>query len=106
MQIQITNPKLLTIKKLYVYITYVCIVMIAGVFETIPSLPKSFIESATSLYKRFRVIEDDPKLTVAEKLPHMKEWWVLNEKLFLGIKHDVNEIDTAVKGSGVILRSV
>ncbi|KAK9508528.1 hypothetical protein O3M35_006067 [Rhynocoris fuscipes] len=74
------------------------------VFETIPTLPKEFTEGATALYNRFRKIEDNPNMTIEEKIPYMEEWWDLNEKLFIGIPFNEKEIDQAIVDSGVHLR--
>ncbi|KAL1116314.1 hypothetical protein AAG570_005809 [Ranatra chinensis] len=74
------------------------------VFESVPSLPTNFVEGAQALYKRFRVIEDNPNMTTEEKLPHMKEWWNLNEKLFIDVKYEEHEMESAVVNSNVHLR--
>lgn len=74
------------------------------VFEGIPTLPNKFVEDAQFLYNRFRKIEDNPNMTIAEKLPHMEEWWNLNEKLFIGLPFEPESIAQAVLDSGVKLR--
>ncbi|XP_066902284.1 7-methylguanosine phosphate-specific 5'-nucleotidase isoform X2 [Halyomorpha halys] len=74
------------------------------VFEQMPTLPSEFTEGAQNLYNRFSVIEDDPKMSIADKLPYMEEWWRLNEKLFIGLPYEPEKIAQAVKDSGVKLR--
>lgn len=75
-----------------------------GVFEQIPTLPSEFTEGAQNLYNRFRVIEDDPNMSIADKIPYMEEWWNLNEKLFIGLPYEPEKIAQAVVDSGVKLR--
>ncbi|XP_014279458.1 7-methylguanosine phosphate-specific 5'-nucleotidase isoform X1 [Halyomorpha halys] len=74
------------------------------VFEQIPTLPSEFTEGAQNLYNRFRVIEDDPNMSIADKIPYMEEWWSLNEKLFVGLPYEPEKIAQAVIDSGVKLR--
>lgn len=75
-----------------------------GVFESLPFLSDDFLEKTRSLYSKFRVIEDDPSLTMEQKIPYMEEWWELNNKLFLGIPYDTQAIEQAVVDSKVMLR--
>uniref|UniRef100_A0A0A9YU79 5'-nucleotidase n=1 Tax=Lygus hesperus TaxID=30085 RepID=A0A0A9YU79_LYGHE len=75
-----------------------------AVFELAPSLPKSFIDEANAIYSRFRVYEEDPKMSIEEKIPYMVEWWKLNEKLFTGLPYSESEIDIAVNKADVQLR--
>ncbi|XP_073998585.1 cytosolic 5'-nucleotidase IIIB [Rhodnius prolixus] len=74
------------------------------IFETIPTLPKEFTDGAQSLYNKFRNIEDNPKMTVEEKIPYMEQWWDLNEKLFIGIPYNEKEVAQAIVESKVTLR--
>lgn len=77
---------------------------LTGIFETIPTLPKEFTDGAQSLYNKFRNIEDNPKMTVEEKIPYMEQWWDLNEKLFIGIPYNEKEVAQAIVESKVTLR--
>ncbi|KAF6197408.1 hypothetical protein GE061_020231 [Apolygus lucorum] len=76
-----------------------------AVFVLAPSLPKSFIDDANAVYNRFRVYEEDPKMSVEEKIPYMVEWWKLNEKLFTGLPYSEDDIEVAVNKADVQLRS-
>lgn len=76
-----------------------------NVFENIPTLPREFHEGTTALYTKFRKIEDDPKMTVEEKLPYMKDWWRSSEKLYIGIPCTEEMITQAVVESNVHLRT-
>uniref|UniRef100_A0A0K8SWY5 5'-nucleotidase n=1 Tax=Lygus hesperus TaxID=30085 RepID=A0A0K8SWY5_LYGHE len=76
-----------------------------GVFEAIPILPPAFLEGTSQLYKKFRAIEDDPKMTIADKLPHMEDWWKKSEELYIGMPCSEKLIDQAVTDSNVHLRT-
>lgn len=74
------------------------------VFETIPVLPPNFISETDKLYKKFRAIEDDPKMTIEQKLPYMEEWWRLSERLFVGMPCNQQLIKQAVIDCDLNLR--
>ncbi|BET01464.1 Pyrimidine 5'-nucleotidase (UMHypothetical protein-1) [Nesidiocoris tenuis] len=75
------------------------------VFETIPVLPPNFISETDKLYKKFRAIEDDPKMTIEQKLPYMEEWWRLSERLFVGMPCNQQLIKQAVIDCDLNLRT-
>ncbi|BET01572.1 Pyrimidine 5'-nucleotidase (UMHypothetical protein-1) [Nesidiocoris tenuis] len=76
-----------------------------AVFSLVPSLPQSFIDESNAVYNRFRVYEEDPKMSIEEKIPHMVEWWHLNEKILRGLPYNEDDISIAVDRSGVHLRN-
>ncbi|XP_014257180.1 7-methylguanosine phosphate-specific 5'-nucleotidase-like isoform X2 [Cimex lectularius] len=75
-----------------------------AIYKLIPTLSKEFLDATDSLYKKFRVIEENPKMSREEKLPHMIEWWESNEKWFIGLPYNIKDIDNAAKDSKVKLR--
>lgn len=46
-----------------------------GVMENSPLLPKDYTEKTNTLRAKYLPIEQDPNLTIAEKIPHMEEWY-------------------------------
>ncbi|XP_014279459.1 7-methylguanosine phosphate-specific 5'-nucleotidase A [Halyomorpha halys] len=74
------------------------------VFEQIPTLPSEFTEGAKNLFNKYRAIEDDPNMSIADKLPHMQEWWSSQDKLFVGLPYEPEKIAQGVIDSCVKLR--
>lgn len=56
------------------------------------------------MYNKFRIYEEDPHMSVEEKIPHMEEWWRQNEKLYIGLPYNETEIEIAVNKSDIHLR--
>ena len=46
-----------------------------GVMENSPLLPKDYTDKTNALRSKYLPIEQDPNLTIAEKIPHMEAWY-------------------------------
>ncbi|XP_050530053.1 7-methylguanosine phosphate-specific 5'-nucleotidase isoform X2 [Daktulosphaira vitifoliae] len=74
------------------------------VFESCKSLTKDYKEKAQALYHKYRPIEDDPNMTVEEKLPYIEDWWNQSEALLKSIRFCYEDLDIATKEANVKLR--
>lgn len=75
-----------------------------GVFETCDSLPEEYKGKALDLLNKYRPIEDDPHMTVAEKLPFIEEWWHKSELLLKGLRFQYKDIKKSIQRANVKLR--
>nr|BAH71381.1 ACYPI006454 [Acyrthosiphon pisum] len=50
-----------------------------SVFEACNSLSEDYKEKARTLLQKYRPIEDNTQMTVAQKLPFIEEWWHQSE---------------------------
>lgn len=75
-----------------------------AIFETCDSLPIDYKEKALALLNKYRPIEDDPKLTVLEKLPYIEEWWHKSESLLKGLRFQYEDIEISIKRANIKLR--
>ncbi|XP_052838361.1 7-methylguanosine phosphate-specific 5'-nucleotidase [Drosophila gunungcola] len=64
-----------------------------GIFNACQSLPKNFKEETDKLYHKYRPIEIDPHMPIAEKVQYMIEWWTKSGELTSGFAFDQSEID-------------
>lgn len=46
-----------------------------GVMENSPLLPKDYTDKTNALRAKYLPIEQDPNLSIADKIPHMEEWY-------------------------------
>ncbi|XP_050426851.1 cytosolic 5'-nucleotidase 3 [Adelges cooleyi] len=74
------------------------------VFESCSSLTEDYKQKARELYNKFLPIEDDPNMTVAEKLPYIEDWWRQSERLLKNMRFRYEDIELAVKQADVKLR--
>jgi 5'-nucleotidase len=74
------------------------------VFETCDSLPEDYKEKALALLKKYRPIEDDTQMTVAEKLPFIEQWWSESQNLLTGLCFQYDDIKNSIKRANVKLR--
>lgn len=75
-----------------------------SVFETCDSLPADYKEKALALLNKYRPIEDDPQLSVVEKLPYIEEWWHKSESLLKGLRFQYKDIEKSIERANVKLR--
>jgi len=75
-----------------------------AVFERCESFPDSYRKKALALLHKYRPIEDDPKMTVAEKLPYIEEWWHKSESLLKGLRFQYDDINKSIMTANVKLR--
>lgn len=80
------------------------IIFISAVFERCESFPDSYREKALALLHKYRPIEDDPQMTVAEKLPYIEEWWHKSESLLKGLRFQYDDINKSIMTANVKLR--
>lgn len=62
------------------------------------------IDETRQLFKKYRPIEIDPNLSLAEKQNHMKDWWTENLKLFSSLKLTDNDFRKIVQKSKMACR--
>lgn len=67
-------------------------------------MPKDYKDKALALLNKYRPIEDDTQMTVAEKLPYIEEWWRQSELLLKGLKFQYEDIDQSIRRAIVRLR--
>jgi len=64
-----------------------------GIFNACQSLPENFKAETDKLYHKYRPIEIDPHMPIAEKVQYMIEWWTKSGELTSGFPFDQSEID-------------
>ena len=52
-----------------------------GVMENSPLLPKAYTDQTNALRAKYLPIEQDPDLSIEEKIPYMVEWYTCANKL-------------------------
>lgn len=75
-------------------------------FEMSDSLSEEYKEKARALLQKYRPIEDDTQMTVAQKLPFIEEWWSSSERLITGLRFQYEDIEKAIKKADVKLRYI
>jgi 5'-nucleotidase len=75
-----------------------------SVFETCDSLPADYKEKAMALLHKYRPIEDNPHMTVAQKLPYIEEWWRSSELLLKGLRFQYEDINKSIIKANIKLR--
>jgi len=75
-----------------------------GVMENSPLLPKGYTDKTNALRAKYLPIEQDPHLTIEEKIPHMEAWYKQANELLqeTGIQKDL--FSQFVKTSNVEFR--
>lgn len=75
-----------------------------GVMENSPLLPKGYTDKTNALRAKYLPIEQDPNLTIEEKIPHMEAWYKQANGLLqeTGIQRDL--FSQFVKTSNVEFR--
>lgn len=73
-------------------------------FEMCEGLSEEYKAKAHALLQKYRPIEDDPKLTVAEKLPYIEEWWSQSEGLLKGLQFQYEDIEKSIAKADVKFR--
>lgn len=68
------------------------------------SLPDDYKKKAIALLQKYRPIEDDTQMTVAEKLPYIEEWWASSSNLLKGLNFQYEDITKSIKKADVKLR--
>lgn len=68
------------------------------------SLPQDYKDKADVLMRKYRPIEDDTQMTMAEKLPYIEEWWGLSSNLLKGLNFQYEDITNSIKKADVKLR--
>lgn len=68
------------------------------------SLSEEYREKARGLLQKYRPIEDDTRMTVAEKLPFIEEWWSQSEMLLKGLRFQYGDIEESIRMADVKLR--
>lgn len=72
--------------------------------ENSPDMPAYYREEAHRLLSKYYPIEVDPKMTEAEKIPHMKEWYGKIHDLLVKCTVSKAAIKGMVSASNVRLR--
>lgn len=75
-----------------------------GVFEACDSLSENYKEKARTLLHKYRPIEDNTQMTVAQKLPFIEEWWHQSELLLKGLCFQYEDIMKSIKKADLHLR--
>ena len=70
-----------------------------GVLETCPALGESFRKESSANTAKYLPMEQDPNLTMQEKLPHMQTWYRLNHKAIIKCGVARSMLETAVSMS-------
>ncbi len=68
-----------------------------GVLENIPSCSEEFAAAAKANTEKYFPIEIDPKLTVEEKVPFMREWYGKNHKLMAGQNFTLDQVRSSLR---------
>lgn len=75
-----------------------------GIFGECKQLPSSYKADSGALYRHYRALEIDPKLTREQKMGYMLEWYIKAQDLLRGYDFDCQEIYEVVEKTGVPLR--
>ncbi|VVC26122.1 Hypothetical protein CINCED_3A017819 [Cinara cedri] len=75
-----------------------------GVFEMSDSLSNDYKKKALELLHKYRPIEDDTQMTVAEKLPYIEQWWTSSSNLLKGLNFKYEDITKSIEKADVKLR--
>lgn len=57
-----------------------------------------------ALLNKYRPIEDDTQMTVAEKLPFIEKWWSESQSLLIGLCFHYDDIKKSIEKANVKLR--
>ncbi|XP_014257103.1 7-methylguanosine phosphate-specific 5'-nucleotidase-like isoform X2 [Cimex lectularius] len=76
-----------------------------NIYKLIPTLPREFITGTEQLYTKYRAIEENPQMSLEDKLPFMEDWWRLSFQLFIGLPFNQGDINQAVRDSKIVLRT-
>jgi len=68
------------------------------------SLSEDYKEKARKLLQKYRPIEDNTQMTVAQKLPFIEEWWHQSELLLKGLRFQYEDIEKSIKKADLHLR--
>jgi len=68
------------------------------------SLSDEYRGKAAALLQKYRPIEDDTQMTVAEKLPYIEQWWRQSEQLLKGLCFHYDDIEKSIEKADVKLR--
>lgn len=68
------------------------------------SLPDDYKKKALALLHKYRPIEDDTQMTVAEKLPYIEEWWAASSNLLNGLSFQYEDIKKSIEKADIKLR--
>ncbi|KAF0754651.1 Uncharacterized protein FWK35_00025486 [Aphis craccivora] len=75
-----------------------------SVFESCDSLSENYKKKALTLLQKYRPIEDNTQMTVAQKLPFIEEWWQQSELLLKGLCFQYEDIKKSIEKANVHLR--
>lgn len=75
-----------------------------SVFEACDSLSEDYKEKARTLLQKYRPIEDNTQMTVAQKLPFIEEWWHQSELLLKGLCFQYEDINKSIEKANLHLR--
>jgi 5'-nucleotidase len=75
-----------------------------GLLEQSKLLSQEYHEKVSVLYNKFYPIEIDQTLTIAEKIPHMVEWYNSANQLLVDEKINISLFDEMIKRSNMKLR--
>lgn len=75
-----------------------------GIFEMCESLSEDYKKKAIALLQKYRPIEDNTQMTVAQKLPFIEEWWHQSELLLKGLTFQYEDINISIKKADLHLR--
>ncbi|VVC26123.1 Hypothetical protein CINCED_3A017819 [Cinara cedri] len=68
------------------------------------SLSNDYKKKALELLHKYRPIEDDTQMTVAEKLPYIEQWWTSSSNLLKGLNFKYEDITKSIEKADVKLR--
>jgi len=78
---------------------------VSGVFDYSPLLPELFRARNVALYEKYHPIEICHEMSIAEKIPHMMEWYGEAHKALVALGGVTRSLIQAItKDSGAILR--
>ena len=75
-----------------------------GVMERVAGASEEYTRTTQANTAKFYPIEIDPKLTIEEKLPYMREWYSSNHAAMVGAGISSSSIDAAVLSAPVVMR--
>ena len=69
-----------------------------------PRLPQSFIQKSSDLFDHYYPIEISRELTVAEKIPHMIDWWNAAHQQIVDSRLTMSDISGMVQDANIVFR--
>lgn len=68
------------------------------------SVSDDFREIQRLILQKYRPVEDDPRMTVSEKLPWIEEWWDKSELSLKGQRFHYEDIEKSISKANLKLR--